>query len=105
MQNIKAEWAGLKKAILITKLESSLREAFDAEAKALLLAPVSYQKLTGEEAFSLYQTVAQSVSVSLCVYENPGTAAMNITHKALNGMNDESARYKISQVLHRLKLV
>lgn len=58
-------------------------DAQNAGAKALLLAPVSYQKLTDEEVFSLYQTVAQSVSVPLCVYENPGTTHFNFSDELL----------------------
>lgn len=44
-----------------------------AGADAVLLAPVSYQKLTDEEVYGLYETVARSLSVPLCVYDNPGT--------------------------------
>jgi 4-hydroxy-tetrahydrodipicolinate synthase len=42
-------------------------------ASALLLAPVSYQKLTADEVFGLFQTVSRHVSVPLCVYDNPST--------------------------------
>ncbi len=42
-------------------------------AGAVLLAPVSYQKLTDEEVFGLYEAVTRSLSVPLCVYDNPGT--------------------------------
>lgn len=42
-------------------------------ASGVLLAPVSYQKLTDDEVFSLYETVCGSLSVPLCVYDNPGT--------------------------------
>lgn len=44
-----------------------------AGAGAVLLAPVSYQKLTDEEVFGLYEAVTRSLSVPLCVYDNPGT--------------------------------
>ncbi|MEC4766586.1 dihydrodipicolinate synthase family protein [Halomonas sp. CUBES01] len=47
--------------------------AQQAGASGVLLAPVSYQKLTAEEVFSLYETVCRSLSVPLCVYDNPGT--------------------------------
>lgn len=47
--------------------------AQQAGAGGVLLAPVSYQKLTDEEVFSLYETVCRSLSVPLCVYDNPGT--------------------------------
>jgi 4-hydroxy-tetrahydrodipicolinate synthase len=44
-----------------------------AGAGAVLLAPISYQKLTDEEVFGLYEAVTRSLSVPLCVYDNPGT--------------------------------
>lgn len=47
--------------------------AQQAGASGVLLAPVSYQKLTDDEVFDLYATVCQSLSVPLCVYDNPGT--------------------------------
>jgi 4-hydroxy-tetrahydrodipicolinate synthase len=48
-------------------------DAQKAGVKALLLPPVSYQKLTDEDVYSLYETVTSSISVPLCVYDNPGT--------------------------------
>lgn len=44
-----------------------------AGAHGVLLAPVSYQKLTDDEVFGLYEAVTRSLSVPLCVYDNPGT--------------------------------
>lgn len=44
-----------------------------AGADAVLLAPVSYQKLTDEDVFCLYEAVTRCLSVPLCVYDNPGT--------------------------------
>lgn len=48
-------------------------DAQQAGAAALLLAPMSYQKLTDEEVFRLYETVTATLSVPLVVYDNPGT--------------------------------
>jgi 4-hydroxy-tetrahydrodipicolinate synthase len=48
-------------------------EAQQLGARALLLAPMSYQKLCADEVFALYQRVTAAVSVPLCVYDNPGT--------------------------------
>lgn len=48
-------------------------DAQKAGASAVLLAPMSYQKLSTEEVFDLYETVTHSLSVPLCVYDNPGT--------------------------------
>lgn len=49
------------------------RDAADAGADALLLAPVSYTPLTQEEAFQHYRAVATTTGLPLCIYNNPGT--------------------------------
>jgi len=49
------------------------RHAQEAGAAGVLLAPVSYQKLTDDEVFGLYETVSRTLSIPLCVYDNPGT--------------------------------
>ena len=48
-------------------------DAQRAGAKAVLLAPMSYQVLSTEEVFDLYETVTRTLSVPLVVYDNPGT--------------------------------
>jgi len=48
-------------------------DAQKAGAKGLLLAPVSYQKLTDEEVFSHYEVLCKNISIPLCVYDNPST--------------------------------
>lgn len=48
-------------------------DAQNAGASAVLLAPVSYQQLTDDEVFGLYEDVTARLSVPLCVYDNPGT--------------------------------
>lgn len=48
-------------------------DAQRAGAAGLLLPPVSYQKLSDDEVFALYQTVSRTLSVPLCVYDNPVT--------------------------------
>lgn len=47
--------------------------AHEAGAAGVLLAPVSYQKLTDNDVLDLYETVTRSLSIPLCVYDNPGT--------------------------------
>lgn len=47
--------------------------AQQANAAAVLLAPMSYQPLTDEEVFKLYETVTATLSVPLVVYDNPRT--------------------------------
>ncbi|MBD2871277.1 dihydrodipicolinate synthase family protein [Paenibacillus arenilitoris] len=48
-------------------------DAQRAGASSVLLAPVSYQQLTGAEVYSLYEMVTKSLSIPLCVYDNPST--------------------------------
>ncbi len=48
-------------------------DAQKAGAAGVLLAPVSYQKLTDDEVFGHFKTVCESLQVPLCVYDNPGT--------------------------------
>jgi 4-hydroxy-tetrahydrodipicolinate synthase len=48
-------------------------DAQKAGANGLLLAPVSYQKMTDDEVFSHYEAVCKNISIPLCVYDNPGT--------------------------------
>lgn len=48
-------------------------DAQKAGVSAVLLAPVSYQPLTDDEVFALFETVTRELSVPLCVYDNPAT--------------------------------
>ncbi|WJG24929.1 dihydrodipicolinate synthase family protein [Vibrio furnissii] len=48
-------------------------DAQKAGASGLLLAPMSYQKLSDAEVFAHFKAVAEAISVPLCVYDNPGT--------------------------------
>lgn len=47
--------------------------AQDAGAAALLVAPVSYQPLSDEEVYGLFEDVNAAASVPVVVYDNPGT--------------------------------
>lgn len=49
------------------------RDARDAGADGLLLAPVSYTPLTGEEVFQHFKAVASATDLPLCIYNNPST--------------------------------
>ncbi|WP_214510301.1 dihydrodipicolinate synthase family protein [Pseudomonas brassicacearum] len=46
---------------------------------ALLLPPMSYQKLSQDDVFSMYEMVSANISVPLCVYDNPGTTHFEFT--------------------------
>lgn len=49
------------------------RDAQDAGADALLMAPMSYTPLTQDEVFEHYRAVAEASDLPLCIYNNPGT--------------------------------
>ena len=49
------------------------QDAQKVGASGVLLAPMSYQKLSDSEVFELYETVTCSLSIPLCVYDNPAT--------------------------------
>ncbi|WP_209425611.1 dihydrodipicolinate synthase family protein [Pararhodobacter sp. SW119] len=49
------------------------RDARQAGAEGLLLAPVSYQPLTEDEVFHHFEAVAEAGGLPLCIYNNPGT--------------------------------
>lgn len=49
------------------------REAQEAGAAAVLLAPVSYTPLSDNEVFGLFETVAAQIDIPICIYNNPGT--------------------------------
>ncbi|QEM84168.1 dihydrodipicolinate synthase family protein [Halomonas binhaiensis] len=48
-------------------------DAQKAGASGVLLAPMSYQKLSEDEVFGLFDSVTRHLSVPLCVYDNPTT--------------------------------
>ncbi|OCW20564.1 dihydrodipicolinate synthase family protein [Pseudomonas sp. S3E12] len=54
-------------------------DAQDVGVQALLLPPVSYQKLSQDDVFSMYEMVTANISVPLCVYDNPGTTHFEFT--------------------------
>lgn len=54
-------------------------DAQAAGASALLLAPVSYQKLSEEEVFGLFETVAAESDLPIVVYDNPGTTGFTFS--------------------------
>src|SRR5690606_20716973 len=68
------------------RLDDILRladEAQSAGARGVLLAPVSYQRLTAEEVFTLYETVTHRISVPLCIYDNPATTGFEFNDDLL----------------------
>jgi len=64
------------------RLRDVLHYAEDAQragASAVLLAPVGYHPLNAGEVFHLYEVVSRTLSVPLCVYDNPGTTRFAFT--------------------------
>lgn len=60
--------------------EALARDAAEAGADGLLLAPVSYQKLTDEEVYRHFEDVAAAGGLPLCIYNNPGTTNFTFNH-------------------------
>lgn len=59
-----------------------LRNADNAEAagaKALLLAPLTYQPLTETDVVELFRTVTEHTALPVIVYDNPGTTHFTFT--------------------------
>lgn len=54
-------------------------DAQRAGASAVMLAPVSYQPLTEDDVFTLYETLDRALDVPLCVYDNPGTTRFHFS--------------------------
>lgn len=56
-------------------------DAQKAGVSAVLLAPVSYQALTADDVYGLYEDVTRELSVPLTVYDNPGTTHFTFTEQ------------------------
>lgn len=59
-----------------------LTNAEDAQksgASSVMLAPVSYHKLTDDDVFSLFEIVSKEVSIPICLYDNPNTTNFHFT--------------------------
>ncbi len=66
-------------ALSTREVLANVDDAQRAGASAVLLAPMSYQRLTEEEAFGLYERVAAELSVPVVVYDNPATTGFTFT--------------------------
>ncbi|MGO1544714.1 MAG: dihydrodipicolinate synthase family protein [Gulosibacter sp.] len=60
-------------------VQAYAQDAQAAGADAVLLAPVSYQPLTEEDVFGLFEQVTAELSVPLVIYDNPGTTRFTFT--------------------------
>lgn len=66
-------------ALRTREVQGLAEDAQKAGVSAVLLAPVSYQRLSADEVFGLYKAVTRDLSVPLCVYDNPGTTHFEFT--------------------------
>ncbi|WP_329537750.1 dihydrodipicolinate synthase family protein (plasmid) [Streptomyces sp. NBC_01450] len=66
-------------ALRTSHVQELAEDAQKAGASGVLLAPMTYQPLTEEEVFGLYEDVTRELSVPLCVYDNPRTTHVHFT--------------------------
>ncbi|MES2830505.1 MAG: dihydrodipicolinate synthase family protein [Pseudomonadota bacterium] len=99
-------------ALRIRDMLALAEEAQKAGARGILLAPMSYQKLSEDEVINLYQTVTRSLSVPLVVYDNPSTTHFefsdelhgqiaqlpNVASIKIPGVPAVSARLRVNQL-------
>ncbi|WP_138907016.1 dihydrodipicolinate synthase family protein [Streptomyces chryseus] len=66
-------------ALRTLQVLQAAEDAQNAGASGVLLAPVSYQPLTDDDVFGLYEEVTANLSIPLVVYDNPGTTHFTFT--------------------------
>ena len=66
-------------ALRTSEVQRLADDAQEAGASAVLLAPVTYQALTADEVYGLFEDVIAGLSVPLVVYDNPGTTHVTFT--------------------------
>lgn len=66
-------------ALRTSQVQRLADDAQEAGARAVLLAPVTYQALNPDEVFGLFEDVTAGLSVPLVVYDNPGTTHVTFT--------------------------
>ncbi len=66
-------------ALRTRQILQAAEDAQNAGASGVLLAPVSYQPLTDEDVFGLFEEVTANLSVPLVIYDNPGTTHFTFT--------------------------
>lgn len=66
-------------ALRTSQVLALAEDAQNAGASAVLLAPVTYQPLTDDDVFGLFEDVTSDLSVPLVVYDNPGTTHVAFT--------------------------
>lgn len=74
-------------ALRTSLVQACADDAQDAGARALLLAPATYQALTAVEIYTLFETIASNVSVPVVVYDNPATTHVTFTDDLYAGIS------------------
>lgn len=68
-------------AVATREVLNHVQDAQDAGAAGVLLPPVSYQPLTDEEVFGLYERVAAESDIPVVVYDNPATTRFTFSEE------------------------
>jgi 4-hydroxy-tetrahydrodipicolinate synthase len=66
-------------AVRTREVLAHVEDAQNSGAAAILLPAVTYQHLTDDEVFGLYEEVAAFASVPIVVYDNPGTTHIDFS--------------------------
>ncbi|MCZ4280389.1 dihydrodipicolinate synthase family protein [Kiloniella laminariae] len=74
-------------ALRTDEAQQLARDARDAGAAGLLLAPVSYTPLTEEEVYQHFLAVARATDLPLCIYNNPGTTRFTFSYELLGRLS------------------
>jgi 4-hydroxy-tetrahydrodipicolinate synthase len=84
---------------------ANVEDAQNAGAAGVLLAPMTYQALTDDEVYGLYEHVAANLSVPLVVYDNPSTTHVHFSDELHGRIAQLSAvaAIKIPPVITNLK--
>ncbi|RKS09294.1 4-hydroxy-tetrahydrodipicolinate synthase [Nocardiopsis sp. Huas11] len=68
-------------ALRTSHVRALAQDAQEAGAAGVLLAPMSYQALTEDDVFGLYEEVTADLSVPLVVYDNPATTRFTFSNE------------------------
>ncbi len=66
-------------ALRTSQVLTNVRNAEDAGARGVLLAPMTYQPLTEDDVFELFRAVCDRTDLPVIVYDNPGTTHFTFT--------------------------
>jgi 4-hydroxy-tetrahydrodipicolinate synthase len=66
-------------ALRTSQVLTNAENAEKAGASGLLLAPMTYQPLTDDDVYKLFQTVTSRSALPVIIYDNPGTTRFTFT--------------------------